>query len=148
MRLSTKGRYAVTAMLELAIRGDSQPVSLGVIADTQGISNSYLEQLFRKLSQHGLVKGMRGPNGGYRLSKPANQITVADIITAVDEKVDSTNCNGMGNCQDGHQCLAHELWTELSQLLFNFLDNITLEQYANRPSVIALNSASGVMPNK
>ena len=135
MRLSTKGRYAVTAMMDLAMRDDGQPVSLAEISQTQGISNSYLEQLFRKLSQHDLVYGTRGPRGGYRLKRPANEINVAEIILAVDEKIDSRNCEGRGDCQDGQSCLTHELWEELSTRLHNFLSTITLGEYINRPKV-------------
>ena len=137
MRLSTKGRYAVTAMMDLAMREDGQPVSLAEISQTQGISNSYLEQLFRKLSQHDLVYGTRGPRGGYRLKRPANEINVAEIILAVDEKIDSRNCEGRGDCQNGKPCLTHELWEELSHRLHNFLSTITLGEYINRPKVRA-----------
>lgn len=137
MRLSTKGRYAVTAMMDLAMRDDGHPVSLAEISQTQGISNSYLEQLFRKLSQHNLVYGTRGPRGGYRLSRPASEINVAEIILAVDEKIDSRNCEGRGDCHDGKPCLTHELWEELSMRLHNFLSTITLGEYINRPKVQA-----------
>ncbi len=135
MRLSTKGRYAVTAMMDLALHDDRGPVTLADISTTQGISNSYLEQLFAHLRRHGLVKGVRGPRGGYRLAKPAADISVADIISAVDEKVDATRCNGQEDCQNGERCLTHELWMDLSHSLFNFLDNITLAHYVNRPRV-------------
>lgn len=138
MRLSTKGRYAVTAMMELALRNDGQPVSLSEISQTQGISNSYLEQLFRKLSQHNLVYGTRGPRGGYRLTRPADLINVAEIIAAVDEKIDSRNCEGRSDCQDGNACLTHELWEELSLRLHQFLSGITLGEYINRPKIAAL----------
>ena len=137
MRLSTKGRYAVTAMMDLAMREDGHPVSLAEISQTQGISNSYLEQLFRKLSQNNLVYGTRGPRGGYRLSRPASEINVAEIILAVDEKIDSRNCEGRGDCSDGKPCLTHELWEELSVRLHNFLSTITLGEYINRPNVQA-----------
>lgn len=135
MRLSTKGRYAVTAMMDLALRDNGHPVSLAEISQTQGISNSYLEQLFRKLSQHNLVYGTRGPRGGYRLSRPADEINVGEIIVAVDEKLDSRSCEGRADCQDGHACLTHELWEELSHRLHNFLSTITLGEYINRPEV-------------
>ena len=137
MRLSTKGRYAVTAMMDLAMRDDGHPVSLAEISQTQGISNSYLEQLFRKLSQNNLVYGTRGPHGGYRLSRPADEINVAEIITAVDEKIDSRNCKGRGDCDSGSACLTHELWDELSTRLHNFLSGITLGEYINRPNLQA-----------
>lgn len=135
MRLSTKGRYAVTAMMDLAIHNTSGPVTLAEISSSQGISNSYLEQLFSRLRKQGLVKGVRGPRGGYRLARPASEITVAEIISAVDEKVDATRCGGEENCQEGERCLTHELWQDLSARLYNFLDSITLSQYVDRPVV-------------
>jgi len=135
MRLSTKGRYAVTAMLDLAVHEKMDPVTLADISLCQGISLSYLEQLFAKLRKHGLVEGVRGPGGGYRLSRPSDQITVAQIITAVDEKVDAKRCGGKEDCQQGERCLTHELWDELSCRLYEFLDAITLSQFANRPEV-------------
>ncbi len=135
MRLSTKGRYGVTAMMDLAIHDNAGPVTLADISQCQGISLSYLEQLFAKLRKSGLVEGVRGPGGGYRLSKKADQISIADIISAVDEKVDITNCNKEGNCQDGERCLTHELWIELSNRLYEFLEGITLDQFVNRPGI-------------
>ncbi len=135
MRLSTKGRYAVTAMMDLAIHNHNGPVTLADISSSQGISNSYLEQLFSRLRKNGLVKGVRGPRGGYRLARPANEITVAEIIAAVDEKVDATRCGGREDCQEGERCLTHELWQDLSARLYNFLDSITLSQYVDRPVV-------------
>lgn len=138
MRLSTKGRYAVTAMMDLALHDHQGPVTLADISLNQGISNSYLEQLFARLRKNGLVKGVRGPRGGYRLARPAHEITVADIITAVDERVDATRCAGREDCQDGERCLTHELWMDLSDSLFQFLDSITLAQYVDRPMVPTL----------
>jgi Rrf2 family iron-sulfur cluster assembly transcriptional regulator len=135
MKLSTKGRYAVTAMIDLAINAKSSPVTLADISVCQDISLSYLEQLMSMLRKHKLVKGMRGPGGGYVLAKPAEQITIADIITAVDESVDVTHCAGHEDCQGGARCLTHELWDELSQQLYNFLSTITLDKYLNRPDV-------------
>lgn len=135
MRLSTKGRYSVTAMMDLAIHDKAGPVTLADISQCQGISLSYLEQLFAKLRKSGLVKGVRGPGGGYRLAKPASEISIAEIINSVDEKVDVTNCAGEGNCQDGEQCLTHELWSTLSQRLYAFLDGITLAQFVDRPGI-------------
>ncbi|HHJ15036.1 MAG TPA: Rrf2 family transcriptional regulator [Gammaproteobacteria bacterium] len=135
MRLSTKGRYAVTAMMEIAMRQNEGPVTLADISQTQGISNSYLEQLFSMLRKNGLVKGVRGPRGGYRLAREAGEITVADIILAVDEKLETMRCEGRGDCHDGEPCLTHELWQELSDKLYNFLNGITLDQYVNRPGV-------------
>ena len=135
MRLSTKGRYGVTAMMDLAIHDNAGPVTLADISQCQGISLSYLEQLFSRLRKGGLVEGVRGPGGGYRLSRPAKDISIAEIISAVDEKVDMTNCDDKGNCQDGEKCLTHELWAELSQRLFNFLEGINLAQFVDRPGI-------------
>ncbi len=135
MKLSTKGRYAVTAMMDLALHDRQGPVTLADISQTQGISLSYLEQLFAKLRKAGLVEGVRGPGGGYRLAKAPSQITVAKIITAVDESVDVTRCGGEGDCQDGERCLTHELWNELSERLYSFLDGITLDQFIDRPEI-------------
>ena len=135
MRLSTKGRYGVTAMMDLAIHDNAGPVTLADISQCQGISLSYLEQLFSKLRKGGLVEGVRGPGGGYRLSRPAVEISIAEIISAVDEKVDMTNCDQVGNCQDGEKCLTHELWAELSHRLYDFLQGITLAQFVDRPGI-------------
>lgn len=135
MRLSTKGRYGVTAMMDLAIHDNAGPVTLADISQCQGISLSYLEQLFAKLRKHKLVEGVRGPGGGYRLSRPADQISVAEIISAVDEKVDVTKCANQGDCQNGERCLTHDLWTELSDRLYTFLSGITLAQFVNRPGI-------------
>ena len=135
MRLPTKGRYGVTAMMDLAIHDNAGPVTLADISQCQGISLSYLEQLFAKLRKSGLVEGIRGPGGGYRLSRPADQISIAQIITAVDEKVDITSCGQEANCQDGERCLTHELWVELSNRLYEFLQGITLAQFVNRPGI-------------
>ena len=135
MRLSTKGRYAVTAMMHLAIHDRYGPVTLSEISQCQGISLSYLEQLFAKLRKRSLVEGVRGPGGGYRLSRSPDQVTVADIISAVDERLDATRCCGNENCQGGQRCLTHELWTDLSRQIFNFLEGITLAQFVERPAV-------------
>jgi Rrf2 family iron-sulfur cluster assembly transcriptional regulator len=122
-------------MMDLAIHDKIGPVTLADISQCQAISLSYLEQLFAKLRKADLVEGVRGPGGGYRLSRKASEITVAQIISAVDEKVDITRCFGKENCQDGERCLTHELWSELSQKLYRFLDSITLQQFADRPEV-------------
>ncbi len=135
MKLTTKGRYAVTAMLDLALHAQEGPVPLADISQRQGISLSYLEQLFAKLRKQGLVDSARGPGGGYRLSRDANEIAVADVVTAIDEKVDATRCGGMGNCQDGKPCLTHELWSDLSRQLYEFLENISLGQLVERNAV-------------
>jgi Rrf2 family iron-sulfur cluster assembly transcriptional regulator len=128
MRLTTKGRYAVTAMLDLSINYQNGPITLSDISKRQGISLSYLEQLFSKLRKNGLVDSARGPGGGYRLSRNAGEIAVGEIITAVDEKIDATNCGGKGDCLNGGPCLTHELWFDLSNQIRDFLNNITLGQ--------------------
>lgn len=128
MRLTTKGRYAVTAMLDLALHGEKGPITLANISQRQGISLSYLEQLFSRLRKHGLVDSARGPGGGYRLSRDSSQITVAEVIGAVDESMDTTRCKGKQNCKTGGQCLTHQLWTDLSDQIYAFLNDITLAQ--------------------
>jgi len=135
MRLTTRGRYAVTAMLDLALHYESGPVSLGEIAERQGISQSYLEQLFSRLRKCGLVDGMRGPGGGYRLLKSSAMISVADVIDAVDETVDATRCGGQRNCQGEQRCLTHDLWEDLSTQIRDFLDNITLSELVGQRGV-------------
>jgi len=126
MKLTSKGRYAVTAMLDLALHADNGPVTLAGISERQGISLSYLEQLFTRLRKQGLVTSTRGPGGGYTLSRAAHDIPVSDVVTAVDESVDATRCGGRGNCQGGKRCLTHDLWTELSEQIYSFLNEITL----------------------
>jgi len=138
MRISTKGRYAVIAMLDIALHDKIGPVTLSDISQCQGISLSYLEQLFSKLRKSKLVKGVRGPGGGYRLAIPADEISIAQIIDAVDEKLDLTKCGGKGNCKDGKKCLTHHLWHGLTDKLKNFLSGITLDQYVNRPELADL----------
>ena len=135
MKLTSKGRYAVTAMLDVAIHAASGPVPLADISERQGISLSYLEQLFSRLRKHGLVTSVRGPGGGYRLGKCSAQIAVADVITAVDESVDATKCMGQGNCQGGHQCLTHTLWSDLSKRIEEFLQNISLAELVEQRDV-------------
>jgi len=135
MRLTTKGRYAVTAMLDLALHYKEGPITLADISKRQGISLSYLEQLFSRLRKNGLVDSARGPGGGYRLSREAGQISVADVITAVDEKVDAMRCEGKGNCHEDGQCLTHELWCDLSDQIYAFLKSIDLGQLVARQGV-------------
>lgn len=132
MRLSTKGRYAVTAMLDLALNGTDGPVTLADISENQGISLSYLEQLFASLRSKNLVRGVRGPGGGYYLGRPSNEISIADIICAVDEWVEFTRCKGKQNCHDGQRCLTHNLWDDLSEQIFDFLGDITLANLVER----------------
>lgn len=134
MRLTTKGRYAVTAMLDLALHYGDGPITLADISRRQAISLSYLEQLFSRLRRRGLVESVRGPGGGYRLSRAAEQISVVSVITAVDEEVDATRCGGLGNCQDSQPCLTHELWSDLSQQIHDFLAGINLAQLVERTS--------------
>ena len=135
MRLTTKGRYAVTAMLDLAINATKKPVSLADISRRQDISLSYLEQLFSKLRQQELVRSVRGPGGGYRLSRAGDKICVAEIIDAVNESIDATNCGGAGNCRDGHMCLTHYLWCDLSEQIHGFLSGISLSDLVARKEV-------------
>ncbi|MBF0218049.1 MAG: Rrf2 family transcriptional regulator [Gammaproteobacteria bacterium] len=135
MRLTTKGRYAVTAMLDLAINMEKGSITLAEISQRQGISLSYLEQLFAKLRRRGLVESSRGPGGGYRLSRLANEISVAEVITAVDESIDARSCKGEGNCRENNgQCLTHNLWCDLSDQIFGFLQGIDLGQLVLRDS--------------
>ena len=132
MRLTTKGRYAVTAMLDLAVHATESPVPLADISQRQGISLSYLEQLFARLRKEGLVDSARGPGGGYRLSRAASEITVVQVISAIDETVEATRCGGLANCQDGEPCLTHELWSDLSRQIYDFLSGINLAQLVER----------------
>ncbi|UGA39058.1 Fe-S cluster assembly transcriptional regulator IscR [Chromobacterium haemolyticum] len=126
MRLTTKGRFAVTAMLDLALRESGGPVTLAGISERQGISLSYLEQLFGKLRRAELVDSVRGPGGGYTLAKAPIDISVADIITAVDEPVDATQCGGRENCRGNQRCMTHDLWTNLNVTIFDYLSKVSL----------------------
>ena len=135
MRLTTKGRYAVTAMLDLTIHADDKPVSLSEISERQSISLSYLEQLFSKLRQSGLVSSVRGPGGGYRLGRSSEAIYIAQIIEAVNESVDTTSCQGKGDCQGGEICLTHALWDELTAEIHNFLSGISLAHLMARRDI-------------
>ncbi len=135
MRLTTKGRYAVTAMLDLAIHHGSGPITLADIAQRQGISLSYLEQLFSRLRKRSLVSSVRGPGGGYTLGREADSIFVAQVIAAVDENVDTTRCGGAHNCQDNQQCLTHDLWQDLSTRIFDYLNQISLHDLMSRRGV-------------
>jgi len=129
MRLTTKGRFAVTAVLDLAMHGGKGPVTLTEISGRQGISLSYLEQLFGKMRRSGLVRSTRGPGGGYTLARSIGEVSVADVIIAVDEPIDATQCGGMENCRDDDtKCLTHDLWTGLNEHIFTYLRGISLEQ--------------------
>lgn len=130
MRLTTKGRFAVTAMLDLALNENGSPVTLAGISERQGISLSYLEQLFSRLRKNGLVQSVRGPGGGYRAAKALNAISVSDIIRAVDEQIDATQCGGNENCQDEKRCMTHDLWSSLNGKIFEYLEGVNLAQLA------------------
>jgi len=137
MRLTTKGRFAVTAMIDLGLRSTSGPVALAAISARQQISLSYLEQLFGKLRRAELVESTRGPGGGYSLGRPADEITVADIITAVDEPIDATGCGGRENCKgdDNGKCMTHDLWTALNNKMIDFLSSISLKNLVDEQLV-------------
>jgi Rrf2 family iron-sulfur cluster assembly transcriptional regulator len=135
VRLTTKGRYAVTAMLDLALHQGRGPITLADIADRQGISLSYLEQLFARLRKQALVTSVRGPGGGYSLGRDASQIFVAEVITAVDESVDTTRCGGAHNCQNNQRCLTHDLWHDLSERIHEYLNRISLRDLVDRTAV-------------
>lgn len=128
MRLTTKGRFAVTAMMDLALHHGTGPVTLAEISGRQKISLSYLEQLFGKLRRHQLVESVRGPGGGYVLAKDMGQVTVTEIILAVDEPIDATQCGGKENCHDDRKCLTHDLWANLNQRIFDYLGGVNLRQ--------------------
>ncbi|MBK8016724.1 MAG: Fe-S cluster assembly transcriptional regulator IscR [Betaproteobacteria bacterium] len=131
MRLTTKGRFAVTAMIDLAMRDGQGPVTLAEISQRQKISLSYLEQLFGKLRRQSLVNSTRGPGGGYTLARRAEDMSVADIILAVDEPIDATQCGGMENCQDEQKCLTHDLWSALNTHIFDYLKDVKLSKLVN-----------------
>lgn len=135
MRLTAKGRYAVTAMLDIAVHQGEGPISLADISERQGISLSYLEQLFAKLRRNELVNSVRGPGGGYTLSRDSSEIFVAQIVDSVDETVDATRCQGKANCQHGETCLTHELWSDLSDEIHQFLSRIDLASIIDRRAV-------------
>jgi Rrf2 family iron-sulfur cluster assembly transcriptional regulator len=126
MRLTTKGRFAVTAMLDLAMHGGKRPVTLAGISQRQSISLSYLEQLFGKLRRHTLVDSVRGPGGGYTLARDLTKVSVADIVTAVDEPLDATQCGGKENCKDEQRCMTHDLWSTLNDKMYEYLDSVKL----------------------
>jgi Rrf2 family iron-sulfur cluster assembly transcriptional regulator len=147
MRLTTKGRFAVTAMIDLALRQHSGPVTLSAISQRQNISLSYLEQLFGKLRRHELVDSIRGPGGGYTLARLARNITVADIIFAVDEPIDATNCGGKTDCTTGPDgkpgvCMTHELWAALNRTMVDFLDSVSLQDLVDQQRMRQLQEGS------
>jgi Rrf2 family iron-sulfur cluster assembly transcriptional regulator len=137
MRLTTKGRFAVTAMIDLAMRQSNGPVTLAGISQRQDISLSYLEQLFGKLRRHQIVESVRGPGGGYSLARLAEKVTVADIIIAVDEPIDATQCGGKENCRSadhegGPRCMTHELWATLNEKMVDYLDSVSLQDLVDK----------------
>lgn len=137
MKLTTKGRYAVTAMLDLALHFDQGAVTLAEIAKRQGISLSYLEQLFAKLRRNGLVDSVRGPGGGYNLARVPHEITVASIVIAINENIDARKCGGKANCEGEFPCMTHQLWEDLSNRISDFLTGITLGDLVSQPNVQA-----------
>ena len=138
MRLTTKGRFAVTAMIDLAQRQSNGPVTLAGISERQKISLSYLEQLFGKLRRHSIVASVRGPGGGYRLARGMGEVSVADIIAAVDEPLDATNCGGRENCVDEQRCMTHDLWTNLNKRMHEYLASVSLQDLVNQPKAKAV----------
>ena len=132
MRLTTKGRFAVTAMLDLALHSTQGPVTLAGISARQKISLSYLEQLFGKLRRRELVESVRGPGGGYHLARDPGLVSVADIISAVEECIDSTQCGGRENCHENQRCMTHDLWAELNQTVYGFLSGVKLSQLVEK----------------
>jgi Rrf2 family iron-sulfur cluster assembly transcriptional regulator len=148
MRLTTKGRFAVTAMLDLAMNSGKRPVTLAGISQRQSISLSYLEQLFGKLRRHTLVESVRGPGGGYTLARDLEKVSVADIITAVDEPLDATQCGGKENCKDEQRCMTHDLWATLNDKMYEYLDSVKLsdlvaQQAARKEKVNVLQDKRG-----
>ena len=132
MRLTTKGRFAVTAMIDLGLNGGEKPVTLSAISERQNISLSYLEQLFAKLRRHGIVESVRGPGGGYCLARDAASITVADVIIAVDEPLDATQCGGRENCKSEHRCMTHDLWSTLNRKMLDYLASVNLAELVEK----------------
>lgn len=132
MRLTTKGRFAVTAMIDLGLNGGERPVTLSAISERQNISLSYLEQLFAKLRRHGVVESVRGPGGGYCLARDAAEISVADVIIAVDEPLDATQCGGRENCKSDHRCMTHDLWSTLNRKMLDYLASVSLAELVSK----------------
>ena len=144
MRLTTKGRFAVTAMIDLALRQQNGPVTLAGISQRQKISLSYLEQMFGKLRRHALVQSTRGPGGGSTLARPMPDVSVADIIYAVDEPLDATQCGGKENCGDNDQrCMTHDLWASLNRVMVDYLDSVTLQDLVEKQRARMAQQGSG-----
>ena len=149
MRLTTKGRFAVTAMVDLAMRAHDGPVTLAGISERQKISLSYLEQLFGKLRRQELVESVRGPGGGYKLARPVADVSIADIIVAVDEPLDATQCGGKENCLDDHRCMTHDLWASLNEHMVDYLQSIKLsELVAKQKAKKSATTVVKLVPNK
>ena len=149
MRLTTKGRFAVTAMIDLALRQSAGPVTLAAISQRQHISLSYLEQLFGKLRRHELVESTRGPGGGYTLGRKAVDITVADIIVSVDEPIDATQCGGKENCHgESARCMTHDLWAALNSRMVDFLDSVNLQNMVDEQMAKGFQIESKTMVKK
>lgn len=136
MKLTTRGRYAVTALLDIALQEKNKPVTVGEIAERHHIPTAYLERLTGQMRANGLLKSVRGAKGGYLLGRASEAITIADIIEAVNENVDATRCKGKGNCHQGVMCLTHHLWDALNQEMFEFLKRITLQSLVNKPKIL------------
>ena len=132
MRLTTKGRFAVTAMIDLGMRHQRGPITLAGISERQRISLSYLEQLFGRLRRHGIVDSVRGPGGGYTLARSLDEISVAAIIRAVDEPIDATQCGGLGNCRDDRECMTHDLWMTLNTRIYDYLESVMLSDLVGK----------------
>lgn len=149
MRLTTKGRFAVTAMIDLALNGEDGPVALAGISERQAISLSYLEQLFGKLRRYKLVESVRGPGGGYNIARAVDAVSVADIIRAVDEPLDATQCGGRENCQDEHRCMTHELWSTLNAKMYEYLASVSLATLVEKQKAkLAKQGVSAVIADK
>lgn len=148
MRLTTKGRFAVTAMIDLALRGEDGPVALASVSERQKISLSYLEQLFGKLRRHKLVDSVRGPGGGYCIARSLDQVSVADIIRAVDEQLDATQCGGRENCHDEHRCMTHDLWSTLNSKMYDYLASVSLAELVARQKLKLAGQAATVLEDK
>lgn len=148
MRLTTKGRFAVTAMLDLALQESGAPVTLSAISERQKISLSYLEQLFGKLRRHALVESVRGPGGGYYLAKKSDEVSVADIILAVDEPIDAARCGGHENCDGDEHCMTHDLWANLNLNIYEYLESVSLSQLVNSQRAAPISIMQDKRPGK
>jgi Rrf2 family iron-sulfur cluster assembly transcriptional regulator len=148
MRLTTKGRFAVTAMIDLGMRHQRGPVTLAGISERQRISLSYLEQLFGRLRRQGIVDSVRGPGGGYTLAKPMEDISVASIIRAVDEPIDATQCGGLGNCHDDRECMTHDLWMSLNARIYEYLESVHLADLVHKQLKKEAEEATGHVHKK